>query len=72
MKKLTIGQTIRIIRMQLGIKQGKLEKTLGMARGRLGKIEIHNADLMVTTLEAICKELKTSPEEFFKIKRGLL
>ena len=72
MKKLTTGQTIRIIRMQLGIKQGELEKTLAMARGRLGKIEIHNADLMVSTFEAICKELKTSPEEFFKIKRGLL
>ena len=72
MKKLTVGQTIRIIRMQLGIKQGELENTLGMARGRLGKIEVHNADLKVTTFIEICKELKTSPEEFFKIQRGLL
>ena len=69
--KLTTGQTIRIIRMQQGIKQGALEKKLGMGQGRLGRIEVHNQDFSVKLLEAICKELKVSATEFFKIKEGV-
>lgn len=70
--KLTIGQTIRIIRLGQGIKQGPFEKAAGLGKSKLSKIEVHNADLKVTEFIRICKELKTSPEEFFKIKEGLL
>lgn len=69
--KLTVGETIGIIRRQQGIKQGAVEKAVGMGKGRLSKIENHNADLTVRTLEKICKELKTSPTEFFQIKGGI-
>ena len=69
--KLTVGETLGIIRRQQGIKQGTLEKAVGMAKGRLSKIENHNADLTVRALEKICEELKTSPTEFFQIKGGI-
>ena len=72
MKKLTTGQTIRIIRMGQGIKQGPFEKAAGLAQGKLSKIEVHNDDFKMTEFLRICKALKTSPEEFFKIKEGLL
>ena len=72
MKKLTTGQTVRIIRLGQGIKQGPFEKAVGLPQGKLSGIEVHNDDFKVTELERICKELKTSPEEFFKIKGGLL
>ncbi len=70
--KLTTGQAIRVIRMHLGIEQRVLEKAVGFSQGKLSRIEVHNEDFMVQRLEDICRELKTSMVEFFKIKEGLL
>ena len=68
---LTTGQTIRVIRMQQGIKQYEVERKVELAQGRLSRIEVADEDLKVSTLLKICKALKTSPAEFFQIKRGI-
>ena len=68
---LTTGQTIRVIRMQQGIKQYEVERKVELAQGRLSRIEVADEDLKVSTLIKICEALKTSPAEFFQIKRGI-
>ncbi|MCK5608546.1 helix-turn-helix transcriptional regulator [Candidatus Pacearchaeota archaeon] len=73
--ELTVGHTIKILRMQAndgkGMKQCDLEKAIGFSQGKLSRIEIHNEDFMVQRLEDICRVLKTSMTEFFKIKEGM-
>lgn len=69
--KLTTGQTIRIIRMHKGMKQGELEKKVGFSQGKLSGIEVHNNDFSFKEFERILDVLKTSPCEFFKIREGV-
>jgi transcriptional regulator with XRE-family HTH domain len=65
-----IGQKIRQLREQKGISQGDIEKTTGMLRGYISRVEHGHTVPSLETLERFAGALDVPLHEFFRDWEG--
>ena len=65
--KALFGKNLKTLRLNAGLTQSQLAKSLGLKEVTVSNIERGIRFITAETLEKICKALKSNPSDLFKI-----